>query len=132
MNRKAAPERLGDLEAEVMRVMWELDEATVQDVQCALAPTRASAYTTLMTVMTRLAAKGVLTRRKEGRAYVYAAALEQATVAGSLLESLVGRVFGGSSTRAIAQLLETDAAVDDAELERLEQLIRAKREARSK
>lgn len=110
-----------------MRVVWQEGEATVQEVQRALEPTRSSAYTTVMTMMSRLAGKGLLKRRKEGRAYVYAPAIAQDAVAGSLLRSLVGRVFGGSSVRAIAQLIDDDEEVDDAELERLEKLIRAKR-----
>lgn len=115
-----------------MAVVWQQREVTVQDVQRALEPTRASAYTTVMTVMGRLAEKGLLRRRKQGRAYVYEPAVEQEAVAGSLLQSLVGRVFGGSSSRAIAQLLEDDEAVDDAELQRLEELIRARRRQRRK
>ena len=121
------PTRLGELEAAVMQVLWEGGEATVQDVQRALRPHRDSAYTTLMTVMSRLATKGLLTRRKEGRAYVYAAAVARERVAGSMMTALVERVFGGSSSRAIAHLLESDEDVDDAELERLEELIRARR-----
>ncbi len=113
-----------------MGVIWERREATVQEVQRALEPTRAPAYTTVMTVMSRLTAKGLLSRRKEGRAYVYAATVSRDTVAGSLLQTLVGRVYGGSSTRAIAHLIEADEQVDDAELERLERLIRSKRQGR--
>lgn len=122
------PTRLGDLESEIMRVAWEQGEVAVADVQRALQPQRSLAYTTVMTVMSRLADKGLLSRRKEGRAYVYQPAAAQASVAGSLLRSLVGRLYGGSSTRAIAHLIETEDAVGDDELDRLEQLIRDKRQ----
>jgi len=122
--------RLGELEAAIMKVLWDRPEATVQQVQHALQASRGAAYTTVMTVMGRLTDKGLLRRRKEGRAYVYAAAAPQDEVAGSLLQSLVGRVYDGSASRAIAQLIEADEQVDDAELERLEQLIRRKRNER--
>lgn len=124
------PGRLGELEAEIMAVVWAQGEATVQDVQRALEATRGSAYTTIMTVMGRLSDKGLLRRRKEGRAYVYEPAASQDSVAGSLLQTLIGRVYGGSSTRAIAHLIEADDQVDDSELKRLEALIRRKRRER--
>ena len=122
--------RLGDLEAEIMGVVWEKGKATVQDVKDALEPRRSLAYTTVMTVMSRLAEKGVLERRKEGRAYYYTPVGSQEKVAGSLLRSLVQRLYAGATHKAVAQLLESDEGVDEAELERLEALIRSKRRAR--
>ncbi len=122
--------RLGELEAEIMGVVWEKGQATVQEVRDALEPRRSLAYTTVMTVMSRLAEKGVLERRKEGRAYYYTPVGSQEKVAGSLLRSLVKRLYAGATGKAVAQLLEADEAVDEAELERLEALIRSKRQAR--
>ncbi len=122
--------QLGELEAEIMGVVWEKGKATVQDVRDALGPRRALAYTTIMTVMSRLAEKGVLERQKDGRAYYYTPAGSQEKVAGSLLHSLVKRLYAGATGKAVAQLLESDEAVDEAELERLEALIRSKRQAR--
>jgi len=118
---------MGDLEAEVMSVLWEKGSATVQEVQETLEPRHPLAYTTVMTVMSRLAEKGMLDRVKEGRAYLYRPAVPQDKAAGSLLQSLVRRLYDGATGKAIAHLLETDDAVDDAELERLEELIRQRR-----
>ena len=126
------PAQLGELESDVMSVVWEKREATVQDVKDALAPTRPLAYTTVMTVMSRLAEKGLLNRYKEGRAYVYTPADSQEKVAGSLLRSLVRRLYDGAAAAAIAHLLEAEAELDEAELDRLENLIRAKREEQQK
>jgi predicted transcriptional regulator len=122
--------QLGDLEADVLGVVWEMGKATVQEVKDALEPRRALAYTTVMTVMSRLAEKRILDRHKEGRAFYYTPAASQKKVAGSLLNSLVRRLYDGATGKAIAQLLETDENVDDAELERLEQLIHSKRQRR--
>ncbi len=122
--------QLGELEADVMSVVWEKGKATVQEVKDALEPRRSLAYTTVMTVMSRLAEKGMLDRQKDGRAYFYTPASSQDKVAGSLLQTLVNRLYDGAAGKAIAHLLETDDTVDDEELERLEQLIRAKREAK--
>jgi predicted transcriptional regulator len=123
-------DQLGELEADVMGVVWEMGKATVQDVKDALEPRRPLAYTTVMTVMSRLAEKGMLDRLKEGRAYFYTPAASQEKVAGSLLQSLVRRLYDGATGKAIAQLLETEENVNDEELERLEQIIRSKREGK--
>lgn len=122
--------QLGNLEAEVMSVVWERGRATVQDVKDALEPRRSLAYTTIMTVMSRLAEKGLLDRQKDGRAFYYTPSVSQKKVANSLLQALVRRLYDGAAGQAIAQLLETEDGVDDKELERLEQLIRSKREAK--
>lgn len=123
------PLQLGELETEVLGIVWERGEVSVQDVRDALAPKRPLAYTTVMTVMSRLAEKGLLERRKEGRAYIYTPGPPQEKLAGSLLESLVERLYAGATGQAIAHLLETEAEVDEEELDRLEALIRARREA---
>lgn len=124
--------RLGDLEAAIMNVIWQRGEATVEQVRGALQPEREPAYTTVMTVMSRLATKGVLVREKLERAYLYRAATEQSEVAGSMLSNLVQRLYSGSPARAIAHLIETEEEVDEEELERLEELIRARRRQHSR
>ena len=69
-----APPQLHELEAEIMDEMWGRGEATVRDVQQALNARggKVRAYTTLLTVMTRLDAKALLLRRRAGRFDVYA------------------------------------------------------------
>lgn len=124
------PQKLGDLETEIMTIVWEREEVSVQDVKDALEPKRPLAYTTVMTVMSRLADKGLLKRHKEGRAYIYRPAGSQEKVAGSMLRSLVQRLYGRATGTAIAHLLETETDVDEDELDRLEQIIRKKRAGR--
>lgn len=122
-----APKKLGDLETDIMTVVWEKGEVSVQDVKDALEPERPLAYTTVMTVMSRLAEKGILNRNKEGRAYIYNPAASQKSTAGSMLMALVRRLYKGATGEAIAHLLEEEGDVDEAELDRLEKLIQAKR-----
>jgi len=122
--------KLGELESAVMVAVWDLGQASVADVRRSLGEDRA-AYTTVMTVLSRLTDKGLLRRRKDGRAFIYEATREQQSVAVSLMQGVVDRLYGGSSSRAIANLIEADDAVDDDELARLEELIRKKRRARS-
>jgi len=70
----AGATRLAQMELECLRVLWQAGDATVADVRAQLP--RPLAYTTVMTVLDRMAAKGLVARRKHGRAYQYSAALE--------------------------------------------------------
>ena len=67
-----AREGLGPLEAEILDILWDaagwLTPGEVHDV---LSTRRGLAYTTVMTVLTNLWEKGVLERRRDGRAYAY-------------------------------------------------------------
>jgi len=64
---------LGKLEARVMDVLWTLGQGNVRDVSSKIGSPRA--YTTVMTTLERLFKKGLLTREKSGRAFVYAPAI---------------------------------------------------------
>ena len=71
----ASPRRrlldLAPLELDCMNTLWPIGQATVREIRDLLAPRRPRAYTTIMTIMDRLARKGVVERVKTGRAYVY-------------------------------------------------------------
>jgi len=84
--------RLGDLERAVMDVLWDRDPAadpvTVRDVAEALQ-NRDLAYTTVMTVLDRLAGKGMVSRERAGRAWRYQpAASREAYIAQLMLDAL--------------------------------------------
>jgi len=84
-----------------MNVLWRLNEATVRDVQGALATTRPRAYTTIMTILDRLAQKGVVERKKAGRAWLYTANLSAEQARTHAVARLVEGFFQGS-TEALA------------------------------
>lgn len=114
---------LGPLEAEVMRAVWAAKKpVSVRDVLAALNRGRKEtlAYTTVMTVMSRLAEKEILRRTPEGRAYLYEAAVPDA--AAIAVRGIV-RDFGDA---AVAQFVD-EARADPKLLRRLERLLREKR-----
>jgi predicted transcriptional regulator len=79
--QRGAREKLdfrGDLQAEIMSTVWELGEATVEDVRRKQPRGRRRAYTTLQTVMNRLVERGLLDRERRGRGYVYRARYNEA------------------------------------------------------
>ncbi len=116
----------GDLEARVMEIIWQLREATVGDVLARLGDEYH--YNTVMTVMSRLADKGVLTRRREGRAHVYTPVEDRdaflARVSRDVAEGLL-REFG---TLAIAQFIDAADAIDPNLLAELRRRVEQKTE----
>jgi predicted transcriptional regulator len=87
---------LAPLELECLSVLWPLGEGTVRDIHRALAATRPRAYTTVMTIMDRLAQKGIVTRRKIGKAFHYQARLSAEEARLKAVEKVVQGFFDGS------------------------------------
>ena len=83
--------RLADLELECMKVLWKYPGASVAQVRAGLP--RPLAYTTVMTVLDRMSAKGLVERQKNGRAYLYTAALDQEAARRSAVIRLATRFF---------------------------------------
>lgn len=112
---------LGPLESEILRLIWEAGETSVDEVHKTLAGGRDIAYTTVQTVMTRLAQRGLLERRKSGRAHLYRATVPREEVAGSTLNEMVQRFFGGRRLSAVSFLLGRERLSEEevAELKRL-------------
>lgn len=83
---------LGDLELQVMEVLWGTDHAlSVREVLAELTRDRDLAYTTVMTVLDRLSKKGRVTRELDGRAWFYRPAESRATLmAAEMVAALTG------------------------------------------
>lgn len=97
---------LGPLETEVMEAVWGLGEATVRDVHLSLANDRDLAYTTVMTTMSRLAAKGLLDRDTSGLAHRYSAVLSRDEYARSTVHSVVDWLVDRFPEPAISYFVE--------------------------
>jgi BlaI family transcriptional regulator, penicillinase repressor len=106
--KAASPRRsvldLAPLELDCMNTLWPLGEATVREIRDGLAPRRPRAYTTIMTIMDRLARKGVVERRKVGRAYKYVPNLSEDDARAQALGQVVDSFFGGSREAVLAHL----------------------------
>jgi BlaI family penicillinase repressor len=97
---------LAPLELECLSVLWPLGEGTVRDIHRALAASRPRAYTTVLTIMDRLEQKGIVARRKVGRAFHYQARLSAEEARLKAVEKIVEGFFDGSS-EALAALLSS-------------------------
>jgi predicted transcriptional regulator len=118
---------LGPLESKVLDVVWkQTGEVTVRHIQLAFP---GLAYTTLMTTLDRLFRKGILVRRRRGRAFTY----EQRCSRNELVSELVsGHVTDlitavGASTAVLSTLVHVLGRSDVALLDQLELLVQAER-----
>ncbi|MGC2332543.1 MAG: BlaI/MecI/CopY family transcriptional regulator [Candidatus Acidiferrales bacterium] len=96
---------LAPLELDCMNTLWPIGEGTVREIRDQLAPRRARAYTTIMTIMDRLARKGVVERRKIGRAYIYRPRLSAEEARAQALGQVIEGFFGGSKEALLAHLV---------------------------
>ena len=100
---------LAPLELDCMNTLWPMGEGTVRDIRDRLAERLPRAYTTIMTIMDRLARKGIVERRKSGRAYIYRANLTAEEARSQALGHVVEKFFGGSKELLLAHLGSTQA-----------------------
>ena len=84
------------LELECLKVLWTLGEASVKDVRAGLTKNRNLAYTTVMTVLDRLAKKNGVARTKVGRSFVYSPIMDRERLRRLAVKDLVDAFFDGS------------------------------------
>jgi predicted transcriptional regulator len=116
----------GALELRVLDAMWRRGgEMSVRDLQSAFP---SSAYTTLMTTMDRLHRKGVLARRKLGRAFVYRVVSSREELESGLVTRALQPLLQGANAEPILSFfVEEVSRQDDRLLDELERLVREKR-----
>lgn len=85
------------LELECLKALWEIGEGNVRAVQQQMEPRKRLAYTTVMTLLERLAKKGGVARRKVGRAFFYTAMVEREAMRRKAVQELADSLFDGST-----------------------------------
>jgi predicted transcriptional regulator len=117
---------LGGLETAVMDVLWDRGQASVREVLGALRGNRTMAYTTVMTVMVRLADKGLLERQTDGRMYLYRAAVTREEFLSGVSRRVIDDLIEDFGDVAMAQFLDVLDGVNPERLRTLRQLAHAR------
>lgn len=110
---------LGSLEAEVMEEVWRQGETTIRRVWDALAKRRPIAFNTVMTVMNRLADKGILARRGHRGAYRFAARETRDAFMARISHAIAQGLIRDFGDYAVAQFVTAVRDIDPAKLETL-------------
>jgi predicted transcriptional regulator len=118
--------RLGRLELQIMNVVWDRGKATVHDVKKALSR-RKPAYSTILTMMRKLEAKGYLEHDVDERTYVYRPTISQEAVRHGILGDILDRLFEGSASLLLNSLAEQNR-IGEKEQREIQKLIRERKE----
>lgn len=121
--RKGLGKVLGDLEVEVMEEIWGRGTCTVRDVYEGLRLKKQIAYTTVMTIMSRLANKGLLTKDRDGAAFVYRPSVSKDEFRRRIASEVITGLLDGFGKEAISQLVHEVGRVDPEILVELENAI---------
>jgi BlaI family penicillinase repressor len=114
---------LSPSETEILRILWQLERGTVQDICDHLPANRNIVYTTVQTLLRRLEAKKYIKHESKGKAHVFFPVASRKDVISRTVGDFVDRLFGGDPLPLILHLAE-DAKLSEAEVKRLQELIK--------
>lgn len=120
MVRKNLPS-LSPSETEILRLVWQLGKATVQEVCDKLPSRRKIAYATVQTLLRRLEKKGYLKHSNRGKAHVFSAAVKKENVVKRSVGDFLDRLFGGDPI-PLMQYLAEHGKISADDIERLKKL----------
>lgn len=124
MTKRKRP-AMSPAETEVLRLVWESEKATVQQVYDALPANRKVTYLTVATLLRRLEEKGYLKHRVRGKAFVYIPAAKKEEVISRTISDLVQRLFGGNPV-PLMQHLALHSEISEEDIDRLRDLAKKK------
>jgi len=105
-----------------MRLLWQLGECSVQDLVSGIPAAERLAYTSVLTTIRILEAKGYVEHRQEGRAFLYSPRIAEQDAQQTEVQHLMSRFFGNSREKLMLAVLG-NGEVDEAELRWLKKLI---------
>lgn len=115
----------GELELSILKIVRECGRVTVREVYEKLGSM--GGYTTIMTVMSRMADKGELMREKERKQYIYWIASQNESSSKNILKRIQDKIFAGKPMAMVSYLLDADSEISDQDLEEIEKLIQKRR-----
>lgn len=121
-SKEVESKKLTDTELELMNILWEINEGTVNEVMEKLPPNRDLAYTSVSTILRILEQKQILKTRKEGRGHSYIPILKKTDFESSTLQHVINNVFAGAPVALVRQLINS-AHIKEQELEEIKKLI---------
>lgn len=106
MARKAEVQLQGEVQMEVMRTLWRLGgPSTVEDVRRAMPARRHGAYTTVQTILNRLAERGLLSRERRGKPMFYEPKISEADYYSRSVRQTLATASEDARRTALAQLV---------------------------
>ena len=98
---------LGELEKQIMEVIWDCGECSVRDVLSKINRKRKRAYTTVATILQRLYLKGLLQRKETGKTYYYTPKISKKSYSKNFAKTFISKFIGSFGDLAIASFAES-------------------------
>ena len=118
----ALPPRLGKVQLQIMRLLWQRKQATAREITEELARTQTVAHSTVQTLLRKMENKGAITHEIDDRTFVFRPLYRQEDVTDTALRDLLTRLFDGSVYGLVSHLLKSEE-VSGEEFARLRALI---------
>lgn len=122
---KRIPPAVSPAETEILRIVWQLGKATVQNVCEKLPAKRKITYATVQTLLRRLEKKGYLKHRTQGKAHVFFAAVKSEDVIKRSVSDFLNGLFAGDPV-PLMQYLAEHGKIDADGIEKLKELVNKK------
>lgn len=126
------PPRLGELEKSLLEWLWGRDWVDVRAAHAAHAGTQRRSPNTIHSTLERLIRKGLVERRRVGRAFQYRTIVTCEAFLEQALEGALEQLPGGDPKRLLAAFVDVAARLDETGLDELERLVADRRRAKSR
>jgi predicted transcriptional regulator len=123
---------LGELETEIMHILWRQGEGSVREVVQTLSQTRNIAFNTVMTVMNRLVEKGLLDKVKRDNVYIYQPLYSQQEFASQVSRAVLEGVLDNYGNLAISSFVDLLDHIDMEKLGYLRRLLQEKQRQKTR
>ena len=119
---------LGDLEKQVLHYLWEHQNADAKQVHAALVRTRGGSLNTIQSTLDRLFKKALLSRTKQGHAYVYQPRMARSELIAQLIKNVTDDFIDEGQNGLLAAFASVSSELNEAQLDELESLIEQQRQ----
>ena len=120
----------GDLEYAVLAKLWELGITSAREIHAGIGAPAGLVYTTTAKVLDRLHEKGLVTRERKGKAFVYRAKVAREVVEHARARTVLSRLLGARPHTTVAALVEAVESIDPRLLDELERAVAARRRSK--
>ncbi len=120
----------GELEHAVLIALWQTGTASAPEIHRRVGEPSGSVYTTTAKVLDRLHAKGLVSRQRAGKSFVYKPTLTRKVVERARVKGALARILGPDITPAIANLVDAVESMDPDLLDELGRQVEARRKSR--
>ena len=120
----------GDLEYAVLAAVWDGDTPSARDIHASVGQPRRLVYTTIAKVLDRLCAKGLISRQRIGKAFVYTSKISRERIERARAGDTLRRLLGPEPQPAIATLVDAIEAIDPDLIDELSRQVAARRRVR--